>query len=415
VDCTGDPGHTETLVDLHKYLVLDFEAQALLFREARMSNTSTGETVIEAQFEAVYDLLRFAPTSIIQPLRMPVMRLDEARARLLAHAWERDQEKTASALVSVVPAADLDLHEKLPVVFPHVPNVRNPFADPVARADRHSSSRPCRSATSSLAARAAGLASRTVDASPCSWSTSADRVPTYGCPACRASHSTRSPPASDRHPSTAGDSMIRNDAESAEWVRGLSSEGAERERAATRLHEIALRVARAEVHRRSAQLRISGPEADDVAHQAAADAVLAIINKVGQFRGESRFTTWAYKFVIFEVSAKIGRHFWRTAPVSLETEDWARLPDRFGFEPAQQAQWRDLLAALRRAVEQELTERQRRIFVAIVLDAIPLDTLVIELNSNRNAIYKTLFDARRKLRASLAANGYLDPDTPRWP
>jgi RNA polymerase sigma-70 factor (ECF subfamily) len=101
--------------------------------------------------------------------------------------------------------------------------------------------------------------------------------------------------------------------------------------------------------------------------------------------------------------------------VSLETEDWARLPDRFGFEPAQQAQWRDLLAALRRAVEQELTERQRRIFVAIVLDAIPLDTLVIELNSNRNAIYKTLFDARRKLRASLAANGYLDPDTPRWP
>jgi RNA polymerase sigma-70 factor, ECF subfamily len=205
------------------------------------------------------------------------------------------------------------------------------------------------------------------------------------------------------------------DAESAEWVRALSSEGAERERAATRLHEIALRVARAEVHRRSAQLRISGPEADDVAHQAAADAVLAIINKVGQFRGESRFTTWAYKFVIFEVSAKIGRHFWRTAPVSLETEDWARLPDRFGFEPAQQAQWRDLLAALRRAVEQELTERQRRIFVAIVLDAIPLDTLVIELNSNRNAIYKTLFDARRKLRASLAANGYLDPDTPRWP
>jgi 3-hydroxypropanoate dehydrogenase len=135
VDCTGDPGHTETLVDLHRYLVLDFEAQALLFREARMSNTSTGETVIEAQFEAVYDLLRFAPTSIIQPLRMPVMRLDEARARLLAHAWERDQEKTASALVSVVPAADLDLHEKLPVVFPHVPNVRNPFADPVARAE----------------------------------------------------------------------------------------------------------------------------------------------------------------------------------------------------------------------------------------------------------------------------------------
>jgi RNA polymerase sigma-70 factor, ECF subfamily len=205
------------------------------------------------------------------------------------------------------------------------------------------------------------------------------------------------------------------DAESAEWVRALSTKGAEREQAATRLHEIAVRIARAEVHRRSAQLRISGPEADDLAHQAAADALVAIIDKVGQFRGESRFVTWAYKFVIFEVSAKIGRHFWRTAPVSLDAEDWDRLPDRFGFEPAQQAQWRDLLAALRRAVEQELTERQRRVFVAIVLNAVPLDTLVVELDSNRNAIYKTLFDARRKLRANLAANGYLDRDTPGCP
>jgi RNA polymerase sigma-70 factor (ECF subfamily) len=174
-----------------------------------------------------------------------------------------------------------------------------------------------------------------------------------------------------------------------------------------------VRIARAEVHRRSGRSGITGPEADDVAHQAAADAVLAIMDKVGQFRGESRFATWAYKFVIFEVSGKIGRHFWWRATVSLEAEDWARLPDRFGFEPAHQAQWQDLLATLRRAVEQELTERQRRVFVAIVLNAIPLDTLVVELDSNRNAIYKTLFDARRKLRANLVANGSLDHDTPR--
>jgi RNA polymerase sigma-70 factor (ECF subfamily) len=205
------------------------------------------------------------------------------------------------------------------------------------------------------------------------------------------------------------------DAESAEWVRALSRGGAERERAATRLHEILLRIAWAEVHRRSGRRGIAGPEADDLAHQAAADALVAIIGKVGQFRGESRFTTWAYKFVIFEVSAKIGRHFWLAAPVSLDAEDWARLPDRFGFDPAQQAQWQDLLAALRCAVEQELTARQRRVFVAIVLNAIPLDTLVVELDSNRNAIYKTLFDARRKLRAILADNGYLDHDTPGLP
>jgi RNA polymerase sigma-70 factor (ECF subfamily) len=174
-----------------------------------------------------------------------------------------------------------------------------------------------------------------------------------------------------------------------------------------RLHEMLVRIARAEVARRGPRLRITGPELEDLAHQAAADAVLAVIGKIGQFRGESRFTTWAYKFVIFEVSAKIGRHFWRHPSVPLDAEDWDRLPDRLGLGPAQEAQWRDLLAALRRAVDTELTPRQRQVFVAIVLDDIPLDALVAELASNRNAIYKMLFDARRKLRAALAANGYL--------
>jgi RNA polymerase sigma-70 factor, ECF subfamily len=199
----------------------------------------------------------------------------------------------------------------------------------------------------------------------------------------------------------------RLDAESAEWLRALTQTGPERESAVARLHEMLLRIARGEVARRGPRLRITGPELEDLAYQAAADAVLAITGKIGQFRGDSRFTTWAYKFVIFEVSAKIGRHFWRHPSVPLDAEDWDRLPDRFGFGPAQEAEWRDLLAALRRAVDTELTSRQRQVFVAIVLNGVPLDALVAELASNRNAIYKTLFDARRKLRAALAANGYL--------
>jgi RNA polymerase sigma-70 factor (ECF subfamily) len=82
---------------------------------------------------------------------------------------------------------------------------------------------------------------------------------------------------------------------------------------------------------------------------------LAITQKAGQFRGESRFTTWAYRFVLFEVSAKIARHFWRHPTRPLDAESWDRLPDRFGFDPAQESQWRDLLGALRRAVDTELT------------------------------------------------------------
>jgi RNA polymerase sigma-70 factor (ECF subfamily) len=203
------------------------------------------------------------------------------------------------------------------------------------------------------------------------------------------------------------------DPESAEWCRVLGDTGPRREEALARLHELLVRIARWEVRRRAPRLRITGPELDDLAYQAAGDALVAITGKLGQFRGESRFTTWAYKFVIFEVSAKIGRHFWRHPSVPFDAEDWDRLPDRFGFDPAQQAEWRDLLAALRRAVDEELTARQRTVFVAIVLNNVPLDTLVIELGTNRNAIYKTLFDARRKLRAALAANGYIGDDLSR--
>jgi RNA polymerase sigma-70 factor (ECF subfamily) len=209
--------------------------------------------------------------------------------------------------------------------------------------------------------------------------------------------------------------LARLDPESIEWVRALRGTGVERETALTRLHGVLLRVARGELRRRGGQLRIDGPELDDLAHQAAADALLAIVAKVGQFRGESRFTTWAYRFVVFEVSTKVGRHFWRDPGVRLDAEDWDRLPDRFGFGPARQSEWRDLLAALRDAVDTQLTEHQREVFVAIALNGVPLDALVARLGTNRNAIYKTMFDARRKLRAALAANGHLDHDAAEHP
>jgi RNA polymerase sigma-70 factor (ECF subfamily) len=155
----------------------------------------------------------------------------------------------------------------------------------------------------------------------------------------------------------------------------------------------------------------TGPELDDLAYQATADALLAIVAKLGQFRGESKFTTWAYKFVIFEVSAKIGRHFWSNQTVPMDAEDWERLPGRLGADPAKETERRDLAGAVRRAADENLTPHQRKVFVAIVLNGVPMDALVTELGSTRNAIYKTMFDARRKLRAALAANGYLDDQT----
>jgi RNA polymerase sigma-70 factor (ECF subfamily) len=196
------------------------------------------------------------------------------------------------------------------------------------------------------------------------------------------------------------------DGESARWLQGLT--GPRREETVERLRDWLLGISRAEVNRRRAQLGFGGPELDDIAEQAASDATVAVLGKLDQFRGESRFTTWAAKFAILEVSNKAGRNLWRRGGVHLDPDAWEQMPDRFGLGAGREVESRELLAALRVAVETQLSARQRRVFEAIVLGEVPLDVLVVELDSNRNAIYKTLFDARRKLRAELVANGYLD-------
>jgi RNA polymerase sigma-70 factor (ECF subfamily) len=153
---------------------------------------------------------------------------------------------------------------------------------------------------------------------------------------------------------------------------------------------------------------VTGPELDDVAHQAAGAAMLVILAKLGDFRGESRFITWAYRFVILEVSSKLGRHYWRNPPVAPDAGQWERLPDQLGIDPARHAESAAILAEVRRVVDDELTVHQRRVFVAVVVDGIPLDALAAELGLRRNAIYKVIFDARRKIRRALVANGYLE-------
>jgi RNA polymerase sigma-70 factor, ECF subfamily len=198
------------------------------------------------------------------------------------------------------------------------------------------------------------------------------------------------------------------DAQSADWVSRLSAGGGTRLEAEGELHARLLRIALAEVGRRSASTPVTGPELTDVAHQAAGDAMIAILAKLSEFRGESRFTTWAYRFVVLEVSAKLGRHYWRHPPVALDAGQWERLPDRLGLDPAAHAEAAGILAEVRRVVDDELTPHQRRVFTAIVVDGIPLDALAVRLGLQRNAIYKVIFDARRKIRRALVAKGYLE-------
>jgi RNA polymerase sigma-70 factor (ECF subfamily) len=193
------------------------------------------------------------------------------------------------------------------------------------------------------------------------------------------------------------------------WVDCLGASGQPHDECLGALHTLLLRVARHEALRRAGVLDVRGPELEDIAQQAADDALMAIKAKVAGFRGESRFTTWAYRFVVLEVSTKIGRHFWRHRPMAMDEDGWERLPDPLPILPEQRVEHGELLAELRRAIDEDLTPHQRRVFVAVALNEVPMDAFAREIGSNRNAVYKTLFDARRKLRTSLATAGHGRP------
>jgi RNA polymerase sigma-70 factor (ECF subfamily) len=192
------------------------------------------------------------------------------------------------------------------------------------------------------------------------------------------------------------------DPASRRWLEQLRPGHPRREAAVARLHDVLVRAARHELVRRRRQLGLlSGPEFDDLAQQCADDAIMNILARLDEFRGLSRFTTWAYKFAIFEVSSKVARHAWRHHPPSAEELEWDRLPDTLAPRPEDRAAQRELLAALARAIERDLTPRQREVFVAVALNEVPIDVLALRLGSNRNAVYKNLFDARRRLRTVL--------------
>jgi RNA polymerase sigma-70 factor, ECF subfamily len=206
---------------------------------------------------------------------------------------------------------------------------------------------------------------------------------------------------------TADRRQAPGDLASRRWVQQLHPDNQRHEQAVARLQDVLRRAALHELHRRRAQLPgLAGPEFDDVAHQCADDALVNILARIDDFKHLSRFTTWAYKFAIFEVSSKLARHAWQRHPPSRKELELGESPDGLVPRPSEQAERREQLAVLKKAIQEDLTPRQREVFVAIALNDVPIDVLALELDSNRNALYKNLFDARRKLRDSLAAAGY---------
>jgi RNA polymerase sigma-70 factor (ECF subfamily) len=198
----------------------------------------------------------------------------------------------------------------------------------------------------------------------------------------------------------------RAEADSREWLRVLRSTGAERDAAVGRLHELLVRAARFEVSRRRAALsHVRGEELDDLALQAADDALVAVLAKLDDYRGASRFTTWAYKFALLEAGVRLRRRGWQEREVVLEPESWPLMADA-GQGPESQTETSELMEAITKAVDTCLTAHQREVLVALVLNGVPIDVLAERLNTSRGALYKTLHDARRKLRSDLAGKGF---------
>jgi RNA polymerase sigma-70 factor, ECF subfamily len=199
------------------------------------------------------------------------------------------------------------------------------------------------------------------------------------------------------------------DPESPAWVDRLDPQSPEREAAIGELHALLLKGARFEVNRRRAAFpHLRGNDFDDLAQQSADDALLAVLAKLGEFRGESRFTTWAYKFALYEAATKVRRRAWQGRELPLEPDSWELLASG-ETSPQQDVEAKELFAALRQAIETELSPHQREVLVAVTLNDVPIDVLAERLNTSRGALYKTIHDARRKLRSALAAQE-LDPD-----
>jgi RNA polymerase sigma-70 factor (ECF subfamily) len=199
------------------------------------------------------------------------------------------------------------------------------------------------------------------------------------------------------------------DDESRTWLRELRAGGPTEDGAVARLHALLLRAARFEVARRRPSLpHVRGDELEDIATEAADDALMSVLRRLDDFRGASRFTTWVYKFALLEAAVKLRKRAWQGREVPLEPETWG-LFSSAGLEPDAEAEQTELLSTLQSAINDVLTLHQRRVLIACAVNGVPIDVLAERLETTRGALYKTLHDARRKLRDHLNERG-LAPD-----
>ncbi len=190
------------------------------------------------------------------------------------------------------------------------------------------------------------------------------------------------------------------------WLADLTDDGPAGHEALTRLRDVLLRATRHQVWRLRDLLPGAGDgDLEDLAQQAANDALVAVLRRLGSFEGRSRFTTWAWKFGVLQAGVAVRRQAWRHREVPLP--DTLPLVDT-SPSPSAVSEAAQVARAVQAAIATELTPHQRRVVLALLVEEVPIDVLADRLGSNRNALYKTLHDARRRLRAALVDSGHLE-------
>lgn len=197
-----------------------------------------------------------------------------------------------------------------------------------------------------------------------------------------------------------------------EWVQALTGANPLQVEALSELRELLLRAALYTLATHVDDLRARTPdERLALAEDCAQEATLAVLSRIGDFRGDSKFTTWAYKFGINVALARARRERWKGASLdSLSEEedtDWLERKIGAGVVDSEAAALRSEVAGMiQDVINTELTERQRQVLHWIAFDDVPMDVVVERLETNRNAVYKLLHDARLKVKRRLSTHGY---------
>ena len=190
------------------------------------------------------------------------------------------------------------------------------------------------------------------------------------------------------------------DADSREWPGSLRANGRAGEEAVARLHALLLRAARFEVARRRPSLpRLRVDELDDIALEVAEGALVSVLGHLDEFRGDSRFSTWAYKFAVREAAVKLRRSAWQARELPGEPQAGILFAS-IDLESGAHAEQREL-PALHTTLGELLSPHERSVLVALALNDVPIDVLAERLESTRGALYETVRNARRKLRGHL--------------